>query len=64
MLQLIPPKELSQGLVGLGIKKASIEPIKMLILGMLAGVFIGFAAHLATTVATGWSVGGESFFLV
>jgi formate/nitrite transporter len=32
----------------------------MILLGILAGVYIGFAAHLATTVATGWTIGGEA----
>jgi formate/nitrite transporter len=39
--------------VGVGEQKARLPGHKMFILGILAGVFIGFASHLATTVATG-----------
>jgi formate transporter len=53
MADFMAPADLSKALVGAGQKKAAIPAAKMLILGMLAGVFIGFAAHLATTVATG-----------
>ena len=62
MSNFIPPADLSKALVGIGEKKASGTVAKLLLLGILAGVFIGFAAHLATTVATGWSVDGESVF--
>lgn len=56
----VPPAQLSQNLVNVGVAKASLNPVKMIVLGILAGVFIGFAAHLATTVATGWTIGGEA----
>lgn len=52
------PAALSKALVKVGVAKANLTPAKMIILGILAGAFIGFAAHLATTVATGWTIGG------
>jgi len=55
----LTPPELAQSFVGVGVKKAALPVSKMLLLGMLAGVYIGFAAHLATTVATGWTIGGQ-----
>jgi formate/nitrite transporter len=62
MSNFMTPADLSKALVGVGEKKASGSAVNLLILGILAGVFIGFAAHLATTVATGWSVDGEPVF--
>jgi len=56
----LSPAELAQTFVGVGVKKAKLPISKMLLLGILAGIYIGFAAHLATTVATGWTIGGES----
>ena len=55
----LTPPELAQSFVGVGVGKASLPIKKMILLGILAGVYIGFAAHLATTVATGWTIGGE-----
>jgi len=56
----VPPAQLSKNLVNVGVAKANLTPVKMIVLGILAGVFIGFAAHLATTVATGWTIGGTA----
>ena len=56
-MNFIPPKQLSRELVKVGVAKAGLPAINMIALGILAGVFIGFAAHLATTVATGWDFG-------
>ncbi len=53
MSNFLAPADLAKSLVGVGEKKASLPIVKMLILGMLAGIYIGFAAHLATTIATG-----------
>lgn len=53
MSNFVPPADLAKMLVGVGVKKASGTFVKLFILGILAGVYIGFAAHLATTVATG-----------
>ncbi|MFH1615582.1 MAG: formate/nitrite transporter family protein [Planctomycetota bacterium] len=58
----LSPPELAKAFVGVGVKKARLPISKMVLLGILAGVYIGFAAHLATTVATGWSMAGESAF--
>ena len=55
----LSPPELAKAFVGLGVKKATLPISKMILLGILAGVYIGFAAHLATVVATGWSISGE-----
>jgi formate/nitrite transporter len=60
------PPELSKALVGVGEKKAAGSVMKLFVLGILAGVFIGFAAHVATTVATGeWPgfFGLKKFFI-
>jgi len=53
MSGFLPPVDLFKSLIAIGEKKASTDPMKLLILGVLAGAYIGFAAHLATTVATG-----------
>lgn len=58
MADFLAPSDVSKALVGAGVKKAAIPPAKMVLLGILAGVYIGFAAHLATTIATGWTIGG------
>ncbi len=53
MADFLAPADLSKLLVTVGQKKAALTIGKMLVLGILAGVFIGFAAHLATTISTG-----------
>lgn len=53
MANFLAPADLSKAFVGIGEKKAALPLGKMFLLGILAGVFIGFAAHLATTIATG-----------
>jgi formate/nitrite transporter len=53
------PAELAHSFVDVGVKKSRIPIYKMVLLGVLAGLYIGFAAHLATTVATGWTIGGS-----
>jgi formate/nitrite transporter len=55
----LSPQELANTFVGVGVTKATLPISRMITLGILAGVYIGFAAHLATTVATGWTIGGE-----
>ena len=65
MANFLAPADLSKAFVGISEKKASIPAAKMLVLGILAGVFIGFAAHLATTIATGhvaW-IGAQKFLI-
>ena len=47
------PVEVAKAFVGIGEKKASLPAAKMFVLGILAGVYIGLAAHFATTTATG-----------
>ncbi|WP_316348056.1 formate/nitrite transporter family protein [Desulfuromonas acetoxidans] len=53
MAHFIAPAELSQSLVPWGTAKARRSVLELLILGFLAGAYIGFAAHLATVVGTG-----------
>jgi len=53
MSNFVAPVDLAKSLVAVGEKKASGTFMKLFILGILAGVYIGFAAHLATTIATG-----------
>jgi formate/nitrite transporter len=56
----LTPPELAKSFVNVGVGKAKLPISKMILLGILAGVYIGFAAHLATTVATGWTIGGQA----
>jgi len=46
-------EEIAQDLVSLGIKKAGRPLGSMILLALLAGAYIGFAAHLATLAVTG-----------
>lgn len=59
MSNFTPPAELAKSFIGVGKAKATNDTLKLVVLGLLAGCYIGFAAHLATTVATGWTIGGE-----
>jgi formate transporter len=62
--QFLSPPDLAKAFVGVGEKKAAIPMGKMFVLAILAGVFIGFGAHLATTVATGDYAFGVKKFMV
>lgn len=53
MSGFLAPAELANSLVGVSEKKTSISMVKLFVLGVLAGVYIGFAAHLATVAGTG-----------
>jgi len=53
MADFLAPADLAKTFNGISEKKVSLPAAKMIILGILAGVYIGFAAHLATTIATG-----------
>ena len=65
MSNFLPPAELAKAFVGVSKAKAGKGALQLLLLGILAGVFIGFAAHLATTVATGnWVVFGLKKFFI
>jgi formate/nitrite transporter len=57
MSNFLAPADLSKAFIGISKAKANNSIAKLFVLGILAGVFIGFAAHLATTVATGWDFG-------
>jgi formate/nitrite transporter len=55
----------ARSLVIAGEQKAKLPFGQMLVLGLLAGAYIGFGAHLATTVATGeWQTWGMQKFAV
>ncbi|HOP41435.1 MAG TPA: formate/nitrite transporter family protein [Geobacteraceae bacterium] len=65
MSNFVPPAELSKAFINVGKGKATNTFAKLFVLGILAGCFIGFAAHLATTVATGeWGIFGLQKFFV
>ncbi len=65
MSNFAPPAELSKDFISIGKAKAANTAARLFVLGILAGVFIGFAAHVATTVATGdWPILGlQKFFI-
>lgn len=65
MKNFLTPEELTGALLDWGEAKKQRTIWQLLALGFLAGVYIGFAAHLATMVATGdfaW-VGLKKFFV-
>jgi pyridoxamine-phosphate oxidase len=53
MKNFLNPEELAPTLVGWGEAKVQRSVLQLLLLGFLAGAYIGFAAHLATVVGTG-----------
>jgi len=53
MAGFLKPDEIFASFVEIGVKKAAMSAPKLLVLGLLAGAYIAFAAHLATVVATG-----------
>ncbi len=61
----LTPAQLAGRLVEWSAEKKDLSGARLFILGFLAGVYIGFAAHLATVVATGdfaW-IGLQQFFV-
>ncbi|MBD1401806.1 formate/nitrite transporter family protein [Pelovirga terrestris] len=61
----LSPVQLAARLVDWGAEKRQISGGRLIVLGFLAGVYIGFAAHLATVVGTGdfaW-IGLQKFFV-
>ncbi|MFH2138554.1 MAG: formate/nitrite transporter family protein [Candidatus Omnitrophota bacterium] len=59
MSNFTPQPELARSsLIVWGKARANNTIAKLFVLAILAGVFIGFAAHLATAVSTGWTIGG------
>ncbi|MBW6509063.1 MAG: formate/nitrite transporter family protein [Desulfuromonadales bacterium] len=61
----LTPVELAARLVDWGAEKKVLSGVRLVVLGALAGVYIGFAAHLATVVGTGdfaW-IGLQKFFV-
>ncbi len=53
MKNFLDPEELATSLVAWGEAKVRRSSLQLLVLGFLAGAYIGFAAHLATVVGTG-----------
>jgi formate/nitrite transporter len=53
VLSFNAPEKLYGIFVESGVVKSKMSAVNLVILGILAGAYIGFAAHLATTVATG-----------
>lgn len=65
MKNFLSPEELAVSLVAWGESKMRRSVLQLLLLGFLAGAYIGFAAHLATVVGTGdfpW-IGLKKFFV-
>ncbi|WP_321366052.1 formate/nitrite transporter family protein [uncultured Desulfuromusa sp.] len=65
MKNFLPPEKLALSLVAWGEEKSRRTSLELLVLGFLAGAYIGFAAHLATIVGTGdfsW-IGLKKFFI-
>lgn len=61
----ITPSEVSKQFIDIGLHKSKISLSKLFVLGLLAGSYIGFAAHLATSVGTGYFewIGLKKFFI-
>jgi len=53
MSNFLSPVELSRSFIASGEKKASLGIMEMIVLGMLAGAYVGLAAHFSTVVGTG-----------
>ncbi len=65
MKNFLTPEELATSLVSWGEAKVQQSALQLLVLGFLAGAYIGFAAHLATVLGTGdfsW-IGLKKFFI-
>ncbi len=65
MKNFLNPAQLAASLVAWGENKVRRTSLQLLVLGFLAGAYIGFAAHLATVVGTGdfsW-IGMKKFFI-
>lgn len=61
----LTPAQLAARLVDWGAEKRRLPGVRLFVLGVLAGVYIGFASHLATVVGTGdfaW-IGLQKFFV-
>ncbi|OPJ54977.1 formate/nitrite transporter family protein [Alkalithermobacter paradoxus] len=48
--KILTPPEIAQAIVSAGIKKANLSTIQMVLLGLFAGMFIGFGGHAYITV--------------
>lgn len=53
MSAFLHPEEIYRALSDSGVKKAGASAAKLIVLGVLAGAYIGLAAHLATVISTG-----------
>lgn len=48
--RMLSPAEVAQATVNAGVKKANLSSLQMILLGIFAGMFIGFGAHADITV--------------
>jgi formate/nitrite transporter len=53
MSNFIPPSEVYKCFIKTGEAKSGMSALKLIVSALLAGAYIGFAAHLATSIATG-----------
>lgn len=53
-MNFLSPAEVAASCCNAGKGKSMMAPAKLIILGILAGVYIGFGANLATVVGAGW----------
>lgn len=54
-MNFLSPAEVATATANTGKAKSTMSVAKLFILGILAGVYIGFGANLATTVGAGWA---------
>nr|MDO8083977.1 formate/nitrite transporter family protein [Candidatus Sigynarchaeum springense]MDO8117905.1 formate/nitrite transporter family protein [Candidatus Sigynarchaeota archaeon] len=58
-MSLNTPPDIAKALEGVGTVKCGLSFYKMFMLAILAGIYIGFGAILATTVGMGWPATGD-----
>ncbi|MEX2716698.1 MAG: formate/nitrite transporter family protein, partial [Candidatus Sigynarchaeota archaeon] len=58
-MSLNTPPDIAKALEGIGTVKCGLSFYKMFMLAILAGIYIGFGAILATTVGMGWPTSGD-----
>ncbi len=55
--RMLSPKEIAEATVNGGVKKANLSSTQMILLGVFAGMFIGFGAHAdITVIQTMWKI--------
>jgi formate/nitrite transporter FocA (FNT family) len=53
-MNFLSPAEVASACCNTGKVKSTMSIVKLFVLGILAGVYIGFGANLATVVGAGW----------